>query len=202
MEFIYFDVGGVLIEDFSGTKKWDQLIMDWGISKEQNNKISEMFIDFQKEADIGRNVEDFLLIMKKSFGIKFSKNYSLLTDFVDRFYKNGGINKIFEKFENKYQLGLLTNMYPGMLEMIKDKNLIPDINWKVIVDSSIERCSKPEERIYKIAQDRSKTKASEILFIDNREENLRIPKNLGWQTFWFKSTDYEQSNKELEEFLG
>jgi FMN phosphatase YigB (HAD superfamily) len=38
-------------------------------------------------------------------------------------------------------------------------------------------------------------------FIDNKTENLEIPKQLGWQTFWYDSKDYEQSSNELSEYV-
>ena len=202
MKFIYFDIGGVLDKDFSATYKWDLLTSEWNISKPVKEKIDKLFIEFEKEACVGRSVEDFLSIMNKKFGIKFPKNYSLNENFVNLFDKNEGIKKIIDQIKNKYELGLLTNMYPGMFKMIRDKNLIPNIDWKVIIDSSVEKYKKPEMEIYKIAEKRSKTKANEILFIDNNQENLIVPKKLGWQTFWFKSVDYDQSNRELEEFLG
>lgn len=202
MKFIYFDVGGVLIEDFSGTDGWNLLTKEWGILKEQKNELDKMFYEFGKEADLGRNPDDFLDIVTEKFGIKFPKNYSINNNFVAKFRKNEGIEKILKKINGRYRLGLLTNMYRGMLELIKEKELIPNIDWKVIIDSSLEKCKKPEMKIYEIAQEKSKTEASEILLIDNKKENLDNPKKLGWKTFWFNSFDYEESNRELEKILG
>ena len=36
LSFIYFDVGGVVIQDFSGTNKWSQLKRELGIKKLKN----------------------------------------------------------------------------------------------------------------------------------------------------------------------
>ena len=201
MKFIYFDVGGVLNKDFSNTLKWDLLTNEWNISKLVKEKVGEMFNRFEKEACVGRNVDDFLLVMNKKFGTKFPKNYSLNENFVNLFYKNEGINKIIDQIKNKYELGLLTNMYPEMLKMILDRNLILNVDWKVIIDSSIEKFRKPERKIYEIAQKKSGFKGNEILFIDNKKENLEVPDKMGWQTFWFDSSDYERSNQELAEIL-
>lgn len=202
MKFIYFDVGGVLNKDFSASHKWDLLTNEWNISKSVKEKVGDLFNMFEKEACVGRDVDDFLLIMNKKFGTKFPKNYSLNENFVNLFYKNEGIIKIINQIKSKYKLGLLTNMYPKMLDLIRNKNLIPNIDWRVIIDSSVEKCRKPEMEIYKIAQEKAGVKANEILFIDNKKENLENPKKLGWQTYWFNSSSYEQSNKELERFLG
>jgi|TARA_Y100000310_G_C20153683_1_gene565933 hypothetical protein len=39
--FIYFDVGGVVIRDFSGTNKWEELRRSIGIKPEQDIKGTE-----------------------------------------------------------------------------------------------------------------------------------------------------------------
>lgn len=202
IKFIYFDVGGVLVEDFSETNKWDLMTDEWGIDKNKKTELHELFHKFEEEAAIGRSVEDFIPMAREKFGAKFPKNYSLNQDFVERFYINGGLEKIVEKLKDKYKFGLLTAMYPGMLKMIREKKLIPEIQWKAIVDSSIVKCNKPGIEIYKIAQEMAKVNAEEILFVDNKKVNLEVPEKLGWQTFWFDSQDYEKSNQELEEFLG
>jgi FMN phosphatase YigB (HAD superfamily) len=39
------------------------------------------------------------------------------------------------------------------------------------------------------------------LFVDNTKENLEPAMQLGWQTFWYRSENYEQSSKDLEQYL-
>ena len=93
-------------------------------------------------------------------------------------------------------------MYPGFLKMIKDAGLMPEVEWKVGVDSSVVKMRKPNEDIYLLAQKEVGVEGKEILFIDNTRENLIVPEKLGWQTFWYNSGDYAQSNEELATFLG
>ena len=107
-----------------------------------------------------------------------------------------------EKIKDKFQVGLLTNMYPGMFEAIQKRKIMPKIDWKVIVDSSKVRLKKPEIEIYQLAEKLAKTKPEEILFIDNKKKNLESAQKLGWQTFWYDSANYEQSSAELEKYLG
>ena len=201
IKFVYLDIGGVLIEDFSATNKWDLMTDEWGIRKEKKEELNRLFDEFEKEVCLGRSVEDFLPIVEKKFGVKFSENYSLNQDFVNRFYKNEGLEKIIMELKDKYNFGLLTNMYPGMLDLINKSDLLPKNIWKMVIDSSVEKCRKPEEKIYERAQDKVKVNVKEILFVDNKKDNLEIPKKMGWQTFWFDSGNYEKSNRELEEFL-
>jgi len=201
VKFVYFDVGGVLVKDFSKTDKWEELFREWGVSEERWTELSTRYDTFEDEVNIGGNVEEFVSILRGEFGVVLPKDYSLLMDFVDRFFINQGLNELVLKIKNKYRLGLLTNMYPGMLDLIRERNLIPNIDWEIIVDSSIVKCKKPEEEIYKIAEKKTGVEPQEILFIDNTAENLIVPVKRGWQVFSFSSADYEGSNRRLTEFF-
>lgn len=204
MKFVYLDIGGVLIKDLSDNDVgWKELLFNsFGLKKNKIGKFDEFFENFGKELDLGRGIKEFPTIMKNDFGVNLPKNYLLTDELVNGFfYRNEGMAKIVEKFENKYKLGLLTNMYDGMLDLIRKNKLIPDIGWNIIVDSSIEKCRKPDKKIYEIAEKKCGFKGEDILFIDNRQENLEIPKKMGWQTFWFDSSDYEKSNQKLGTFL-
>jgi len=192
MKFVYFDIGGVLVKDFSKTNKWNELMAGWGLDKLNTEELDKKFDVFELEANVGRDVDEFITL---------PNNYSLLEDIVGRFEKNVNIWKIIDMVRNKYKVGLLTNMYPRMLELIKRKSLLPEHEWNIIIDSSAVKMKKPDENIYLLAQERTEAESNEILFIDNTENNLVIPKALGWQTFWFESEDYEKSNQELGEFL-
>ena len=48
---------------------------------------------------------------------------------------------------------------------------------------------KPHERIYRIAEQCSGTRGSEILFIDDKPENVSGAQQLGWQTICHRSAD-------------
>lgn len=203
IKFVYFDIGGVLVKDFSATNKWNLMTNEWGISEVKKEELNKLFHKFEDRVCIGeKDVEEFLPMVEKRFGVKFPKNYSILKDFIDRFKKNEGIWKIVDECKKKYRIGLLTNMYPRMLNLINEKKLLSDIKWNEIIDSSIYKIKKPEKEIYVLAEELAKTPVNEILFIDNKEENLIVSRERGWQTFWFDSQDYEKSNQELEEFLG
>lgn len=56
-----------------------------------------------------------------------------------------------------------------------------------IVLSSQEKVAKPDAKIYQIAIERSGVKPQEILFIDNRQENITAAKNLGIKVVLAKS---------------
>jgi len=202
MKFIFFDVGGVLIKDFSKTKKWEEMLTDLKIDLEKWSDLDEKYDKFEKEVAVGRNIEEFVPILVNEFGAVVIDNYSLNKDFVSRFEKNDVIWKIVNECRQKYKVGLLTAQYPNMLNLIKNVGLLLPINWDVVVDSSVVKVNKPNEEIYILAQKEANVEPEEILFIDNIDKNLDVPKKLGWKTFLYDSSDYERSNEELKAFLG
>lgn len=202
IKFVYFDVGGVIIKDFSDSDKWKQMLIDWKIPSKRFEEAGKRYKEFEKEVCVGRDVEEFLVILKNDFGVEIPDNYSLQLGFIDRFEKNERMWEIVSGCQKSFKIGLLTNMYPGALEIINKRNLIPKNCWEIVIDSSIVQCKKPEKEIYEIAQKRCGMKPGEILFIDNKEKNLVEPRNMGWKTFLYNSADYEKSNKELGIFLA
>jgi FMN phosphatase YigB (HAD superfamily) len=201
IKFVYFDVGGVMVKDFSETNNWEEMIMGWGIAKEKVDEVNGKFNETEDEMCVGKEVNDFLLILERDFGIKMPENYNLVDDFANRFFRNEELGKIAEECKKHVEIGLLTNMYPGMFQAINERKLLPEVEWNVIIDSSIVKFKKPDRGIYEIAQSESGVKANEILFIDNVEINLEVPKIMGWKTFFYNSADYEKSNRELRKYL-
>ena len=201
IKFIYFDVGGVVIKDFSGTNKWSELKKDIGVSLSQNEDFDAFFDKYESELCMGRNLKTLLPLIKKEFSIFFPKNYIFLNEFVNRFDKNDTLWPLLEKLRNKYRIGLLTNMYPNMLNEIYKRKIMPSINWDTIIDSSIEGFSKPSPQIYKIAQQKANVKSNQIIFIDNSQKNIKAAQELCWNTFLYDSSNLSKSNKKLSTLL-
>jgi len=200
-KFVYFDVGGVVIKDFSGTNKWEELKTGMGIKPEQTEAFNEIFDKFEPDVCVGRNVETLVPMLQQKLGLSLPKDYSFLKDFVNRFEKNETIWSIIKKLKDHYKLGLLTNMYPNMLEEIYKANLMPDVKWDIVIDSSVEKVRKPQVEIFQLAQDISGFKGEEILFVENGAKHIEAAKNFGWQTLLYESSSPENSNRKLEELL-
>lgn len=129
VKFVYFDVGGVAIKDFSGTNKWENLKTELGITKDKKQEFEAIYDLYQNELNTNREIDSLIPIYKEKFGIKVPNNYSLLKDgFVKRFERNESIWPIIEMTRKKFKIGLLTNMYPGMLDEIKKAELLPNID--------------------------------------------------------------------------
>lgn len=204
ISFVYFDVGGVAIKDYSSTNKWEIMKNDLGATGDLSKKFEIIFRQYNNRLTTGLIDADSLLkIIAKQLKLNLSSKISLLTYFVDHFEQNIPIWPIVSSLKETKKVGLLTDMYLGMLDTILAKNLIPsNIIWDSIIDSSILGVKKPMPKIYQIAQEKAGVRATEILFIDNLEKNLVPARKLGWQTFLYDSRDYEKSSLKLAKFLS
>ncbi|KKQ77303.1 MAG: Haloacid dehalogenase superfamily enzyme, subfamily IA [Parcubacteria group bacterium GW2011_GWA1_38_7] len=201
LKFIYFDLGGVVIRDFDGTNNWDLLKKELGIITAKNDKFEKLWKRYDAEINTTRDVNTLIPILNKELDLDIPQEYSLLDGFVSRFTKNKQIWPIIKNARKKYKIGLLTNMYPGMLKTIGDRGILLQDKFDVIVDSSIEKVKKPDSNIYKLSELKCGFKSDEIMFIDNSERNLIEPKKMGWQIFWYDNRNIEKSTKDLKNIL-
>lgn len=201
IKFIYFDVGGVLIKDFSGTDKWHEMKKFLRVDPSQDENFENLYDSYSRERNLNLPVDKLKPEFSKKLGIKFLKNFSWLDYFVDNFEQNKSIWPIIKKAKKKYKVGLLTNMYVGMLDKILAVNLLPSRKWDVIVDSTKVGFQKPDREIYEIAQEKSGVKKSEIFFVDNDEKNIKVAKEFSWMTFLYDSSNHKDSCKKLSNYL-
>jgi FMN phosphatase YigB (HAD superfamily) len=198
ISFVYFDIGGVVVLDFSGTNKWMQLKKELGISADKDSDFEDFWSKYEAEVNIGRNLETLIPLIKEKFGSKLPNNYSFLMEgFVNRFEINKSIWSVIDKIHKKCRIGLLTNMYPHMLEAIKNRGLLPNVTWDVIIDSSIVGIQKPDLKIFELGEQRAGVKGEKILFVENTSEHIQAAKKFGWQTFLYDSTHPKDSSNKL-----
>lgn len=201
ISFIYFDVGGVVIKDFTASNKWEEMEYDLGITKEIQPQFIQFWDSYKNDICIGKDIDTLIPLLRSELNLNIPETYSWLIDFVDRFDPNYSIWKLIQSVSKKYRIGLLTDMYSRMLNEIQASGLLPPVEWDVIVDSSVEGCKKPNREIFDLAQSRAREPAHEILFIDNAMKNIEAAKELGWQTFYYDSSNYEQSTNRLEQMI-
>lgn len=202
ISFIYFDVGGVAMLDFSGTNKWELLKKEMGVNKTNSVTWENVWSLYKNEVCVNKDVDTLLPLFQEA-GFDLPKDYSMLESFINLFEKNESIWSVMESAKSKYRVGLLTNMYPRLLDELFFRKLIPPKEWwEIIVDSSEVGLQKPDKKIFEIAQQRADAKVEEILFVENTSEHLQAAKDAGWQTFAYNSTLPKESSKKLMELLG
>lgn len=201
--FVYFDLGGVVIRDFSGTSKWEEAKRVMGVKEEFEKGFDNAFDQYElNELCLSRDVDTLIPIFEKSYEMNFPRGFSILSYLVEHFEKNSSIWPIIERVKRHCRIGLLTNMYINMFDKIKEQNILPNIDWDMLIDSTKVGLQKPDLRIYALAEEKCGFKGNEILFIDNTEKNINAAKNFGWQTFLYDSADPVKSSQKLLKYIN
>jgi FMN phosphatase YigB (HAD superfamily) len=100
-----------------------------------------------------------------------------------------------------YDLGLLTNNWPGYTEQLIGQGAIPDLKYTAIVESAKVGSSKPEAKIYEAAQQLAGVMPNEILLVDDQPAYVAGAEKAGWQTQIFDEADVVGSINRIKEFL-
>lgn len=201
IKFVYFDVGGVLVVDFTNTNKMAELKKDLGVTASTEEAFEAVWQKYRNRICLDCDVDKIMPELQEKTGLLFPNDYSMLKDFVGRFEQNPSIWPILNLVKQKAKIGLLTNQYPRMLKEIENSNLIPHISWDAIVDSSAVGYQKPEEKIFEIAEKESGVKPEEILFVDNLARNTEAASKRGWQVFVYDDQNMESASGELLKIL-
>lgn len=202
MKFVYFDVGGVVELDFSGTNKWIKMRKELGITRNRSKEFTELWKKYESEICIDLDIESLLSIIKDKFRLKLSEEYSFLIDgFVNRFEANPSIWPVIEEIQRHSKVGLLTNMYLNMFDAIKNRGILPNISWDVIIDSSKVGLQKPDPKIFALAEKNANFHGQEILFVENSLINVKAASEFGWRTFLYDSAYPSESSKQLLKYF-
>lgn len=201
ISFIYFDVGGVVVKDYSASNKWVEMQCDLGVTPELENKFEELWNAHTQRVCLDYDVDNFTAILRRDLGLKIPESYSMLEDFISRFETNESIWPAIQHVQSLYPTGLITNMYPRMLALIKANNLFPSVDWDIVIDSSLELVKKSDPAIYQLATDRAGVPKEEILFVENSKKHIDGASDFGFQTFFYDSSDYVQSSSDLLTFV-
>ncbi|HRN85734.1 MAG TPA: HAD family hydrolase [Candidatus Dojkabacteria bacterium] len=196
---IFFDVGGVVILDFSGNNKWEEMLQSMGVDDENKERFLEVWNKHKPRRCIDFDVDSMIDEFRNHVGLELSEDFSFLDEFVNRFDPNPSIWPVLDYTQQHYKVGLITNMYPRMLDKIFQRSdLVPDISWECIIDSSVVKLQKPNREIYEFAYKKIGTdKDDKVLFIDNSEEHLVVPEKLRWDTFLYDPTNPKSSSEVL-----
>lgn len=204
ISFVYFDVGGVAIRDFSASSKWETMKKDMGLPRACYSEYEDYYHSIEPDLCLGKfEVDNLIPEIETKFNFHFPPRFSMLSYFVDHFEANEALYPIYNELKTRgLKLGLLTDQYPRMLNLIFSRKLLSAEDFDVIVDSTVVKLKKPDPRIYKLAGEKAAVPASEILFVDNSQKNIDGATTAGWQTYFYDSRDYDQANRDLAKFLG
>jgi putative hydrolase of the HAD superfamily len=112
------------------------------------------------------------------------------------------MNEFVDWCAEHYSVGLLSNTAPGFLDEMRSRQLIPDLKYDAIADSSKIGAVKPEPKIFEAAQELAGVEPNEILLIDNERPNLTAADKAGWQVLSFDDFDPAGGIAQAREILA
>lgn len=80
IKFVYFDVGGVVIADFSATNKWAVLKNEIGITEKTNHKFEDLYNKYKNQINTSLHINDFYKIVQNELDVKPLPNFDFLVD--------------------------------------------------------------------------------------------------------------------------
>ncbi|MEO6513771.1 MAG: HAD-IA family hydrolase [Candidatus Saccharimonadales bacterium] len=186
VRFVYFDINGCLIQ--AGQRALTQIAADTNLPVDV---VETAYWRFNDEACRGTmSMSDFNDAMAERLHLAsfdWQKYYLDAIDIVEP------MHELLKWAYERYQIGLLTNIMPGLLSAMKNRGMIPDLNYHAVIDSSEVGLIKPEEAIFDLATERSGVSASEILLIDDTHANLQAAERRGWHVLLFDGYRPEES---------
>jgi HAD superfamily hydrolase (TIGR01509 family) len=196
IEFIYFDVGGTLLDwkdaFRTAAEKFDLTVQE----------INTVFLKHHDEITKGlMTTREFWKACINKYNLKNADDYDFLDSWVGDYKPIKEMHKLVMKIKDKYKIGLLSNIYEGMRPILLKKKIIPDIKYDQIIFSCEVQMRKQNMEIFELATKKAKTKPEKILLVDDRKDFLANAESLGWQTFWFDNENRADAVNGLETFL-
>ena len=196
MKIVLFDFDGVLTLEGHACHEICSYLEP--IAKIPADKIEPVFHNMAKELLVnGKRYQDYIDNINNELSIKLTARDIL--DAVGKSKLNQKMIGVVRALkDNKVRVGILTDNNIERLVMIRKH---PDFSsLSPIVGSSEVGCTKDKcQKIFEEALKQAKVKPEEIIFIDNNEKCLEIPKKMGIITYWH---DESKNNVEdLKRFL-
>jgi transcriptional regulator with XRE-family HTH domain len=184
--FVYLDINGTLIRFFH--KAFVEIARKAAIS---TDIVETLFWRHHDSLATGQATwQDFDNIMGKELGVE---GFSWHEYYMANIETMPNIVELVNWIAENYEIGIFSNSFPGIVDELKQQNIIPNVPYKVIVDSSKYGLVKPDLKFYGTAQQLTALEAREILLIDNERPNLTSADRSGWHTVWFDETQPEES---------
>lgn len=194
VRFVYFDINGCLVRFFHPA--FTRLSAETGISSEI---IETAFWHLNDEACRGDvTMPEFNETFAKKLGIEPVDWQSYYFEAIDKVEE---MQSLLDWTADHYQVGLLSNIMPGFINRMISEGALPRVAYDQIIDSSVVKSIKPENKILEIAQQRSGVAPNEILFIDDSRANLMAAEKLGWKVMWFDDYRPDESAARIRRAL-
>ncbi len=194
VSFVYFDINGCLVRFFH--RAFTKIAEDTNVP---SDIIETTFWHYNDDACRGTlSMDEFNRAYAKSLGVSKLDWERYYLEAVEPI---SAMKPFVEWVAKQYRIGLLTNIMPGLVDAMKQRHMLPDVPYDVIIDSSEVKALKPEPKMYQIATERAGCPANEILLLDDGRVNLMAAEKQGWRVLWFDDYRPEESIKRIKSAL-
>src|ERR1019366_7101929 len=195
IRFVYFDINGCLVR-FS-QPAFTRLAEESGASADVIETAFWHYNDLVCRGEL--SMDDF----NKAFALDMHlESINWIDYYLDAIEPIPIMDDITRWAKDHYYIGLLTNIMPGFVDALRQRKLLPDVDYDTIVDSSVVKAIKPEPEIYKIATEQAHCPANEILLIDDSRANLIAAEKHGWKVLWFDDSRPDASAARIQASLN
>lgn len=203
-KLIIFDWGGVIEshseEEYCISKSTIDFFKSFGVSLD-DNIIMEKYSDCCHNLENLNDSNELFNKLKNIFNLKctieeFTIRYN---DYVlnTHFYKD--VVNYAHSLKDRCKIAILSNLTPFDKTRI---NYQVELNKFDYVWLSFElNCRKPNPKIYDIVENDISISSENILFIDDLEKNLEIPKTKGWNICQATGKELDKIKSSVEKFL-
>lgn len=203
-KIILFDWGGIVESHLTGYGCYDALndvFLTCGYTGERinaNTLVKYRLSSIKTENDFAKTYE----MMAKDFGLTasfddYKKIYKEIFDKVD-YYKD--VVEFEKSLKNKCYIGILSNLNIYDKDRIDKQLGLKDYDYVFLSFKYGYR--KPDMEFYKIVQDELPFKASDILFLDDRLDNILSAKKIGWNAVQITGLELDKIKKICDEFIN
>lgn len=194
VKFVYFDVNGVLVRFFQ--RAFTNIAADTGTPIETIESVFWHYDDMVCRGELGiadfnRALADKINVTDISWAKYYLESIEPVPELIDAL-----------KWTSQYYpVGLLTNIMPGLVNEMINRDILPKIDYTSIVESNTVGSIKPEQLIFDNATRQAGVKPREILFIDDSRQNLMAAEKLGWNVLWFDDYRPGESEQRIKDWL-
>jgi putative hydrolase of the HAD superfamily len=192
---LIFDIGGVVIyyDNMITARKMSKLI---NVSaKKIFNILDNSKTKFAYSYELGDPPSVYWAIMAKKLGVKKIDSKKLGRLWTTIFWPNKRLISLVKKLKKNYKTGLISNIGRLHENYLSRKYKLRNL-FSVRVFSYEVKSRKPGPRIFRVILKKLKAKPEEVIFVDDRIENVRGARKLGIRGICFKNN--EQFFEELK----
>jgi epoxide hydrolase-like predicted phosphatase len=193
---VFFDFGGVIMRtEYQSPRQ--KLAERFNMDYDEMDR-AVFGSDSARRASIGEITEEahWAAILKR-----FKQPASEMQVFRDTFFGGDVIDRklveYIQSLRGEFRTGLISNAWSGLREFITKEKLI-DLFDTVIISAEIG-VTKPSAKIYEVALDQAKVRASDAVFVDDMPVNIEACEKVGMKGVLFNHP--EKSLSRLDQLL-